>query len=690
MKINLIKIKNFRGARREASLVANQGRSILLYGDNGTGKSSFLDAFEWFIWDKVSHLNKREIEKHGGLKHILSENDKESYVEIQFTNALGNKKILEVKKDKTKAFFEKEDNKFQLLLKDFKREKIWLRYTDLVQLVLENKSDRLIDISNMIGYERVTKIREELKKSVRRLKKEIEYRGLEAILQDKQRTITDKLSEIVNDQSQFYSAINDLTSKYFPEITVKDRVSYKEILDKLKKTTNKEKIILHSSLEEICEKIKDFLREFQAANKCIDDYSKEIKKYQKSSEKIKNISLINLYNEAENILSIHEEDNCPLCLREIKREDLIKIISSKLKELKYFKKKKEDNESTKNHILNELRGLYGNIKEIKNSADKIKDKLEIKMDEFSIKMKELKSIISEIEEDIFDVDINKIFLKQDFSVFFANTLSSIKKFIKDSPSDDNDKMGDLNVKINLAYKAFNEFLEFKRQKKSLENKLETLEKITSDFKQKEKQGISSFLAKVSDDLNEFFVFMNNDKRVSNIELAVANNSNNEFIGIDLKIDFYSERTPPQKFLSESYINSLGLSLFLSSVKAFNKKAKFLFLDDVISSFDEPHRLKFSQLLQEKFSDYQIIVLTHERKWFDLMSHQVKGKGWHITSTIWTDVDGTQLKIPSISLREQIEKKNTRIRSGRSRKLNTEICRKYFERIKLFFKSELSF
>ena len=49
MKIKSIKIKNFRGAKEEVALESNRGRSVLLYGDNGSGKSSFLDAVEWFV-----------------------------------------------------------------------------------------------------------------------------------------------------------------------------------------------------------------------------------------------------------------------------------------------------------------------------------------------------------------------------------------------------------------------------------------------------------------------------------------------------------------------------------------------------------------------------------------------------------------------------------------------------------------
>ena len=64
------------------------------------------------------------------------------------------------------------------------------------------------------------------------------------------------------------------------------------------------------------------------------------------------------------------------------------------------------------------------------------------------------------------------------------------------------------------------------------------------------------------------------------------------------------------------MNCFGISFFLASVIAFNKENKFIVLDDVISSFDSTHRKRFADLLFEKFSDYQFILLTHEVEWFN--------------------------------------------------------------------------
>src|SRR5680860_1555076 len=77
-KIKSISIKGIRGVRDSIALPLNE-KSVLLYGDNGTGKSSISDSIEWFYTDKVSHLSGSEIDLKDALRNAyLAENDTSS------------------------------------------------------------------------------------------------------------------------------------------------------------------------------------------------------------------------------------------------------------------------------------------------------------------------------------------------------------------------------------------------------------------------------------------------------------------------------------------------------------------------------------------------------------------------------------------------------------------------------------
>ena len=158
----------------------------------------------------------------------------------------------------------------------------------------------------------------------------------------------------------------------------------------------------------------------------------------------------------------------------------------------------------------------------------------------------------------------------------------------------------------------------------------------------------------SDEINSYYVEMNPKEKVDNIQLIPIKDKNGELAGITIEYSFYNERqTPPVALLSESHINCLGLSFFLASVKAFNKVNAFFILDDVISSFDSSHRTRFIRLLINSFSDYQIILLTHEKDFYDIAASEAKRKGWVITSLSWTAEKGASFETPLVDLKTKI-------------------------------------
>jgi hypothetical protein len=150
--------------------------------------------------------------------------------------------------------------------------------------------------------------------------------------------------------------------------------------------------------------------------------------------------------------------------------------------------------------------------------------------------------------------------------------------------------------------------------------------------------------------------MNESENVSEIELSPLDEED-EFVGVTLQFKFHGRlEAPPHKYLSESHLNCLGICLFLASVKAYNKLNRFIVLDDVISSFDTNHRARFARLLIEKFSDYQIILFTHEKDWFEIISNMVRGKNWMIKRMYWDHENGATIEPPPFTLKEEIENK----------------------------------
>jgi len=95
---------------------------------------------------------------------------------------------------------------------------------------------------------------------------------------------------------------------------------------------------------------------------------------------------------------------------------------------------------------------------------------------------------------------------------------------------------------------------------------------------------------------------------------------------------------PQHFLNEARLTALALALYLGAAQvavpaptpsttapAFSR---VLIMDDVLIGLDLSNRLPLLRVLAEDFADWQVILLTHDRVWFELArEHTEHGGGW---------------------------------------------------------------
>jgi len=67
-------------------------------------------------------------------------------------------------------------------------------------------------------------------------------------------------------------------------------------------------------------------------------------------------------------------------------------------------------------------------------------------------------------------------------------------------------------------------------------------------------------------------------------------------------------------------------LYLATVRMFNNPGSLLVLDDVLTSIDREHRHRVTELLLEGFSDFQLVVTTHDEYWFNSLKENVFARG----------------------------------------------------------------
>jgi len=126
-------------------------------------------------------------------------------------------------------------------------------------------------------------------------------------------------------------------------------------------------------------------------------------------------------------------------------------------------------------------------------------------------------------------------------------------------------------------------------------------------------------------------------------------------GLRLAIQFLglANSKDPRAFLSEGHLDSLGLCLFLAAVRIFNPPGTLLVLDDVLTSIDKEHRRRVGELLFTEFKDFQIILTTHDDHWNELLQSSTRAMGlqnqWqYIQINGWTVDTGPVLSVSDSS------------------------------------------
>lgn len=654
MKLQKVTLKNFRGTRGEIPLKLSleNGCSVLIYGDNGTGKSSLTDAIEWIATDKVQHLSGAEVETHGGLKNTFATKSDESYVELEFTNNYVLKKNLIQNQNRfTAKFFNPESDKE--LADILKSEHLLIRYKDLIQFIISTAGNRLTDLSNIIGFHEVTETKNKLLSIANGLKSQIKIKNYEELISNYKNNILEKIKATVNSRDQLYAAITSELRKHNIECKVINKETLNDALNELKQGVDEEAIVQRNIINTSLYGLEESLTKTKSALVVLSSFAENLKKLKSDKEKISNISIIKLLEEGEKILSSGRNNECPLCETNFDRVTLLTLIRDRLKSLQEL----QDLISNMNSEKQILQNTYADvIHTLENALDPLKvlNLEDFNIEKLRVQLEVLKCIHEVMSEDILAIDHRKLNANDIDKNIFVSEIQKLKTKTQTSGQQESEKRVELYSNLKTSVEVFDLIVKLEKEKEAIQSQKETMDLILNEFNEVRKNEMNAFLNDISSNVNDYYLYMNSSENVDEIKL-IPTLKDNELIGISIELNFHGKPvSSPKKFLSESYINCLGLCIFLASVKLFNNKVKFFILDDVISSFDKPHRIRFGQLLLEKFSDYQVITLTHEQEWFEIMQSAVKGKGWKVTRTKWSLDEGTYLELPSFEIKEEIE------------------------------------
>lgn len=136
-------------------------------------------------------------------------------------------------------------------------------------------------------------------------------------------------------------------------------------------------------------------------------------------------------------------------------------------------------------------------------------------------------------------------------------------------------------------------------------------------------GLSSILNRLKDEasniLNRFGYPVLLDFDFQGVILDLQNKclKGNEVI---LRVKFLNTNFPlAHQFLNEAKLSAISLAIYLAALRVNpSSDLKVLVLDDVLIGLDMSNRLPIIDILKDQFNDYQIILMTYDKEWYEIL------------------------------------------------------------------------
>jgi len=419
IKIKSLCIKGFRGIKEELLLELNS-KSLLLFGDNGSGKSSITDAIEWFYKDFIKHLSTEEIDKKGGLtalRNTFITNTEKCSIEINFTDSsLNSQKSIN---DNLEVINSNTSDTFKEYIESSKNENLVLRYDDLTDFILSTKKEKLDSLSNVIGFTKISDIRNILKRVINDIKKSLQSKNYDNEISSREGKIMELLKESVRSDEQYINKIKEIIKPLELDIVLVKIEDIDNLLSLFKKSDDSAVIEQRAYYNDVISKINDLQNRIDNLLNLYEVYYQSFQTIVQNIETLKKIALGILWDEGLKVLkgSIIEKDECPLCFQPKSREELVKEIELRLKTLDSIKEQQAQFDNAKKDVKNVL-------DEIKNITNDIRFKKYFNLEEnktISDFITYINEYISLISQEL-DIDILKEQrMKEKKELIFNNT-----------------------------------------------------------------------------------------------------------------------------------------------------------------------------------------------------------------------------------------------------------------------------
>jgi len=648
IRIRRLSVVGFRGARFALPLdFTNEYRSLAVFGENAAGKSTITDAIEWFVNGRVAHLWREEC-KEASLRNVLLNPGESSEVTIEFNySSIGTKRLnpdLSVSdKSQSAAFYD--------LIEELRNERCFLRHAQITEFVQSSKSEKRKAVASIIGYDSITDFRSVIQSTLRALQRDSQYTTAKLRVEEEKRRLLQLTGKLLTSPQNLYEQMNDELRKGGFELRISDKASYQAVVTELRAKTNQQdriaKKLLLDDLAKDIGALRARIAALKAKSASISAYNELVT--EKSA--LGQIHLQSFLSSGARVLDGQVSGSqCPFCLSPYDTGKLRAEVERRLQAIAHVTRKLEAVSGSVEALLTAISEAGAACEKFHGRYDKLEEYRTLceAIDRLSAEIRRMYAMVRDrlgryeavvIPEDFFSAIAATDGLAQKHQATAA-TQSEELKF-----TDSENQIVLLIERLKDLREAFYHYDRNSKIVASFEGQIFSLGTVFDRFVQVQSTALQSVLDRISGDVGRFYNALHPGENVDGVRLRIVGEE-----GIEFEYCFHGQPThPPMKYLSESHLNSLGVVLFLASARLFNRRSRFLVLDDIATGFDLSHRRRLLRLIKEAFSDWQVILLTHEASWFDMIKSELVPDGWLAKEVTCDGNDGIRIERSDVHL-----------------------------------------
>lgn len=586
LKVHNLTVKSFRGVNREVSI--QLGSITILKGENGTGKSSFINAIEYLFSDDLAFLKNKTIDTNKSTVHKDS-----TFSDVKIELNFKKKKYIKLEdgyKDYSDVFDDIMENPY------VHNASFILNRKKLLQFIEGTQGNRYKAIIELCGLNKIDKIESGLSSSQSTLFKELTK-------------LTNNYKEKLTELSQMLGCSDNLNhDECLSEINARlknndlktitkgtDLVDYIDNLDLSKYSIISDKIDDFKEIyNSLCLK---FLNNH--LNNLLIEYDSLASDNLKSSQE-----LFKILVSSKNYFELVSTDKCPVCENDIDSQSILGDIESKIVDINSNNVNLDNWQSKINNMINSIGDEVNSLTNLNKLITDLNELTGENFPDFEF------SVLSNFKNDLNEFkEFNRSpadFKKYDFNPLY-NEISSINKSLIDYEFNHN--IGDLRNIYNVLY-ILRELGNLEIEKISLNRKYEVALKTFNIFKKTKEEFINSLISDIRHDIKLYYGYIHGDDLISSPDIRLTGSKL-----IDVYLNSFGDVVDSRSYASEGHLDTLGISIFLAFNKKFNPLPLIVF-DDVLTTIDLPHKERIGSLIVDKFTDYQFIITTHSNLWME--------------------------------------------------------------------------